>query len=87
MPSKVPEDSLGGVGCDVGVCAGLTRDDGVDVSEADVVAVEAVALIDLCESRVAGLNEGYIDALESRSTVSHIFTNIVHTHKHKPQIQ
>ena len=42
---------------------GVARDDGVDVREADVVAVEAVCLVDELEAVVAGLDEGDVDAL------------------------
>lgn len=62
--AKVPEDGLGGAGGDVRVRARLARDDGVDVGEAHVVAVEAVGLVDLGDARVAGLDEGDVDALE-----------------------
>lgn len=68
VPPEVPEDGLGGVGCDVGVGVGLARDDGVDVREADVVAVEAVTLVDHAEALVVGLDEGYVDALDARQT-------------------
>lgn len=63
VPAKVPEEGLGRVGRDVGVGVDLAGDDGVDVGEADVVAVEAVALVDDAEALVAGLDEGDVDAL------------------------
>lgn len=68
VPAEVPEEGLGGIGCgggNVGVGVGLARDDGVDVGEANLVAVEAVALVDHAEALVAGLDEGDVDALDS----------------------
>lgn len=49
MSAKVPEQRLRcvrGAGLDVRVGVDLARDDGVDVREANVVAVEAVRLVD-----------------------------------------
>jgi hypothetical protein len=43
-----------------------TAGDGVDVREADVVAVEAVRLVDLGDPRVVGLDEGDVDTLYRR---------------------
>lgn len=66
MAAKVPKQSLGGVrgaGLDVRVGVDLAGDDGVDVCEADVVAVEAVCLVDDLEALVAWLDEGYVYAL------------------------
>lgn len=69
VAAKVPEHGLdglggaGGAGRDVRVGVDLAGDDGVDVGEADVVAVEAVRLVDDAEALVAGLDEGDVDAL------------------------
>lgn len=68
MAAKVPEDGLGGVrgaGGDVRVGVDLAGDDCVDVREADVVAVEAVGLVDDAEALVAWLDEGDVDALRN----------------------
>lgn len=66
VAAKVPEDGLCGVrgtGRDVRVGVDLAGDDCVDVGEADVVAVEAVCLVDDPEALVVGLNECDVDAL------------------------
>lgn len=66
MAAKVPKQSLGrvrGAGLDVRVGVDLAGDDGVDVCEADVVAVEAVCLVDDLEALVARLDKGYVYAL------------------------
>lgn len=66
MAAKVPEEGLRGVrgaGLDVRVGVDFAGDDGVDVREADVVAVEAVCLVDDLEALVAWLDEGDVDAL------------------------
>lgn len=66
VAAKVPEDGLCGVrgaGRDVRICVDLAGDDCVDVCEADVVAIEAVCLVDDPEALVVGLDEGDVDAL------------------------
>lgn len=65
MAAKVPEaDGVGAAGGRVAVpLARFARGDGVDVGEADVVAVEAVRLVDLEEARVIGFDECDVDAL------------------------
>lgn len=61
---KVPKECLGGgVGGDVGIGVGFARDDGVDVCETHVVAVEAVGLVDLGDAGVAWFGKGDVDAL------------------------
>lgn len=40
--------------------------DGVDVGEADVIAVEAIGLVDLFKSGIVGLDECDIDALRAK---------------------
>ena len=51
-------------GLDVRVGVDLAGDDGIDVGEADVVAVEAVCLVYDAEALVVGLDEGDVDALQ-----------------------
>lgn len=69
VAAKVPEEGFcrvrggGGVAGVEGVCAGLAGHDGVDVGEADVVAVEAVCLVYQLEAVVVWLDEGDVDAL------------------------
>lgn len=63
VAAEVEEGLLGTAG-DVA----RTRDavgDGVHIREADVVAVEAIRLVDLCEARVVGLDECDVDALRT----------------------
>jgi hypothetical protein len=63
VAAQVEEGLLGTAG-DVA----RTRDavgDGVHIREADVVAVEAIRLVDLCEARVVGLDECDVDALRT----------------------
>lgn len=75
MAAKVPKHGLGGVrgaGGDVRVGADLAGDDGVDVGEANVVAVEAVCLVDDLEALVVGLDKGDVDALFTGYYISHM---------------
>jgi hypothetical protein len=61
VPSEVPEASLGVAG---GVAlAGRADDHGVDVCEADIVAIEAVGYVDLCKAGIVVLDESDINAL------------------------
>lgn len=69
MLAKVPEEGLGGPRGDVGVGAGLAGDDGVDVGEAHVVAVEAVGRVDLGDAGVIWFDEGDVDALIFHDTL------------------
>lgn len=42
---------------------------GVDIGEADVIAVEAIGLVDLFKSGIVGLDECDIDALRTRGFI------------------
>ena len=67
MPAKVPETdgALGvtGVGIGIGKLLPLAGGDGVHVGRPKIDTIEAVGLIYLGNSRVAGLGEDDVDAL------------------------
>lgn len=62
MAAEEPHAVLGTAGRVTGT--GGPGRDGVDVCESDVIAVKAVGLVDLGESRVLGIGKRYVDALE-----------------------
>lgn len=61
MSAHVPEAVLGVAG---ELATRGADGDGVNVGEADVVAVEAVRFVDLLQTRVTRLNKGDVDALQ-----------------------
>lgn len=63
MLAKVPKDGLGGAGGDVRVGIRLARDDGVDVGETHIIAVEAVGRVHHWDTWVIGLDESDVDTL------------------------
>ena len=85
--AKVPEaDGLRGARGQV-AAARIARHDGVEVGEANVVAVEAVGLVHLGKAHVTGLDKGDVDALlmgKSKTLAWRVFFSLVMTIERRP---